>query len=134
MAALRDVRVDLSVPRFTIEPARSLALKATLQALGVSLAFDRGLADFTAMANPPDPDDRLSISDAFHQAFIRVDEAGTEAAAATAVVMARAGSARRVDPPAVFRADHPFLFFLRDLKTGTWLFMGRVVAPAAAAP
>jgi len=129
LTAATHCRVELMMPKFKLEPAGSLALKQTLQALGVELAFDRERADFTAMANPPRPDDRLYVSDAFHQAFMRVDEQGTEAAAATAVVMARAGSAPRMDPPKVFRADHPFLLLLRDSTTGAWLFMGRVVSP-----
>jgi serpin B len=70
------------------------------------------------------------VSNAFHQAFMRVDERGTEAAAATAVPMVLStGPALRMDPPKVFRADHPFLLLLRDSHTGAWLLMGRVVSP-----
>ena len=72
----------------------------------------------------------LSISIVVHQAFVDVDEKGTEAAAATAVVMAP-GAGR--EPPdlkkAVFRADHPFVFVIRENKTGSILFMGRVTKP-----
>ncbi len=65
-----------------------------------------------------------------HQAFVAVDENGTEAAAATAVV-ARAGAALVSDPPVVFRADHPFLFFIRDSESKVVLFAGRLVDPGA---
>jgi len=118
-----------SLPRLRVRPAASLELKAVLTSLGVELAFDRERADFTAAANPPSPDDRLSISQVFHQAFVRVDEEGTEAAAATAVLMTRAGGMRTLPEPVVVLADHPFLFLLRDAKTGAWLFMGRVQRP-----
>ena len=70
------------------------------------------------------------ISNVFHKAFVKVDEKGTEAAAATAVVMQRAGAMPDPQRPQEFRADHPFLFLIRDLKTGAVLFLGRVVAPA----
>jgi serine protease inhibitor len=80
------------------------------------------------MADPPDPRQRLSIGAVFHKAFVRVDEKGTEAAAATAVSMV-AGSAM---PPkaAEFIADHPFLFFIRDEASGLVLFQGRVADPS----
>jgi serpin B len=82
------------------------------------------------MAVPATPEDRLYISKVFHKAFVKVDERGTEAAAATAVVMAVAGAAPPSQPPKEFRADHPFLFFLRDLRTGVVLFSGRVDDPS----
>ena len=70
----------------------------------------------------------LLISDVIHKAFVDVNEEGTEAAAATAVIMA--GSAPGVPaPPKVFKADHPFLFLIRHEKTGAILFMGRVTDP-----
>ena len=129
-AAAQPVLVDLSMPKFKLQPAGALALKQTLISLGVELAFDSDRADFTAISNPPRPEDRLVISEAFHQAFMRVDEEGTEAAAATAVLML-SGSAPRREERVVFRADHPFLIILRDSITGAWLFVGRVVAPSA---
>jgi serpin B len=73
----------------------------------------------------------FSISAAIHKAFIDVNEEGTEAAAATSIVM-RATAMRMPrpePPPIVFRADHPFLFMIRDTKTGAILFMGRVEDP-----
>ena len=123
-------RVVVALPKFEINPAASLSLGDTLQALGMPLAFDRASADFTGIANPPSPADRLYISKVFHKAFVKLDEKGTEAAAATAVVMARAGSAAPSKPPSEFKADRPFLFFLRHLKSGAILFMGRVSDPA----
>ena len=104
--------------------------QAFTNALGMPLAFNRAKADFTGIANPPNPEDRLFISKVFHKAFVKLDEKGTEAAAATAVVMARAGGAAPSQPPAEFKADHPFLFFLRDVKSGAILFMGRVSDPS----
>jgi serpin B len=128
IASLEERRVEVALPRFTIDPATSLELKPVLQELGMRLAFER-TADFTGMADPPSPDDRLYISKVFHKAFVKVDEVGTEAAAATAVVMARAGGMPQAPPS--FTADHPFLFLIRDLRSGTILFMGRVADPSS---
>jgi len=129
LAALKPERLFVSLPRFTIDPAGPIVLSDALQALGMTEAFDRERADFTALANPPSPADRLVISQVFHKAFVKVDEKGTEAAAATAVVMARAGSAAPARPKE-FVADHPFLFVIRDLRSGLILFLGRVTDPA----
>lgn len=115
--------VDLSIPRFRIE--RELPLKALLQAMGMKLAFDRMKADFSGMTGARD----LFISKAVHKAFVDVDERGTEAAAATAVVMALRGPAKP-ETPVVFRADRPFLFLIRERSTGAILFLGRVLDPS----
>jgi serine protease inhibitor len=128
-SALADRRVEVTLPKFTIDPAEPLSLGDDLKALGMSLPFDPDHSDFTAMANPPSPDDRLYVSRVFHKAFVKVDEQGTEAAAASAVTMMRAGAAPNPEPPPVFHADHPFLFLLRDLRTGLVLFAGRVADP-----
>jgi serpin B len=104
---------------------RSTALKKPLSDLGMKLAFGLG-ADFSGMTETP----RLFIDEAYHEAFIKVDEKGTEAAAATAVVM-KASAAPPKTPPS-FVADHPFLFVIRDVGSGTILFLGRVVDPAEA--
>jgi serpin B len=128
-SALDSRRTLVALPKFRVAPPSSFALADALKALGMPLAFERGAADFTAMANPPSPADRLSIAQVFHKAFVDVNEEGTEAAAATAVVMTRAGSAMPTEPPAEFRADHPFLFFLRDTSSGAVLFVGRVTSP-----
>jgi serine protease inhibitor len=125
---LKGERVWLSLPRFKVDPSEPLALKEPLQAMGMKLAFLRGAADFTGMANPSNPEDRLSIGNVFHKAFVAVDEKGTEAAAASAVVMYRAGG--KAAEPTRVKVDHPFLFFIRDLKTEALLFVGRVVDPS----
>jgi serpin B len=81
---------------------------------------------------PARAEDSLFISQVLHKAFVEVNEEGTEAAAATAVVM-RVTAIAQPRPPVVFRADHPFLFVIRDRKTGSVLFMGRVADPSASA-
>jgi serpin B len=131
VSAMEDTSVLVSLPSFEIAPASSLALRETLEEMGTKLPFDRERAEFTEIAKHTRPEDRLVVSNVFHQAFIRVDEEGTEAAAATAVTMTLAGSAppREPEEPRIFNADHPFLFFLRDEVTGVWLFQGRVVSP-----
>jgi serpin B len=125
---MKKERVNAIIPKFEVAPAESLSLGATLIEMGMKTAFDRKKADFTAIANPPSPDDRLAIGKVFHKAFVKVDEKGTEAAAATAVLMPGPGSApvQAID----FKADHPFLFFIRDTKSGLVLFMGRVADPS----
>jgi serpin B len=113
--------LEVALPRFRIE-TDALALAAPLTALGMGPAFADG-ADFSGMSDRND----LHVSDVFHRVFVEVNEEGTEAAAATAVVMVEESAAMR-EPPR-FVADHPFLFFLRDRANGAILFMGRVVDP-----
>ncbi len=127
--ALGRERVNVVLPRFEVRPESSIQLGDALVAMGMARAFSPDEADFTGMANPPRPEERLHISKVFHQAFVKLDEKGTEAAAATAVVM-MTRSAMRPREPKDFRADHPFLFFLRDTTSGMILFMGRVADPA----
>jgi serpin B len=103
------------------------ALGRALASLGITRAF-ADAADFTGISPSP-----TRIADVFHRAWVRVDERGTEAAAATATVMTRACA---LPPPPVyvyFRADHPFVYLLRESKTGVILFMGRVVDPRSTA-
>jgi serpin B len=120
--ALEPAMVDLSMPRFGIETKTDLA--QTLAALGMPTAFDPERADFSGMTAA----ERLFISAVVHQANVDVDEKGTEAAAATAVVMrATSQPAERV----TLRVDRPFLFAIRDVPTGTILFLGQVADPAA---
>ncbi|HEX5063938.1 MAG TPA: serpin family protein [Kofleriaceae bacterium] len=124
---LVDDTVMVSLPRFTIEPGEPMRLAETLKTLGMTDAFDRDNADFTGISNPTDPKDRLFIGEVLHKAFVKVDEKGTEAAAATAVVMPRgAGMPPKATP---FTADHPFLFLIVDRSSGLILFIGRVVEP-----
>jgi serpin B len=133
VAGLAPTRVRVALPKFEVDPPSSLPLGETLRGMGLAAAFDREKADFTGIADPPDPRDRLVLAEVFHKAFVRVDEAGTEAAAATAASMVRAASI--APPPEVeFRADHPFLFYLRDVESGLVLFAGRVADPSSPAP
>ncbi|MDP6929721.1 MAG: serpin family protein, partial [Planctomycetota bacterium] len=125
---LGDEKVWVMLPKFEIDPTNPIALSKRLEALGMPLAFDRFHADFTGMANPPDAEDRLCIAEVFHKTFVKVDEKGTEAAAATAVSMETLEGAI-AEPPKTFHADHPFLFFIRDLRSHSILFMGRVADP-----
>ncbi|HEY6549207.1 MAG TPA: serpin family protein, partial [Vicinamibacteria bacterium] len=90
VSALAPNRVAVALPKFEVNPQGSLALATHLKAMGMPLAFDRERADFTGIANPKDPKDRLHIGNVFHTAFVKTDEKGTEAAAATAAVMMRA--------------------------------------------
>ena len=123
---LHSQEITLELPRFELKDQR-IPLKQILKTLGMNAAFDEKLADFGAMAVTT-PDARLYISDAFHEAFIKVDEKGTEAAAATAVLVAKPASVP--SPPKMFQVKHPFLFVIRDTANGAILFMGRVTDPA----
>jgi len=127
VAALAPTRVSVALPKLELDPAGSLPLKRALESLGLGLAFDRGAADFSGIASASDPAERLALEGVFHKAFVRVDEAGTEAAAATGATM----GVTSLPPPteAEFRVDHPFLFFIRDAGTGLVLFAGRVADP-----
>ncbi len=127
LASVQPQRVDIALPRFKIEPSTPLALSRGLKALGMLLAFDAEKADFSGIGVPPDPTRRLYVSEVFHKAFVKVDEKGTEAAAATAVLMAHGGMPPKAVP---FRADHPFLFFIVDKTSGAVLFTGRVADPS----
>ena len=120
--ALAAREVELWLPRFAIRAETDLA--RTLSALGMPLAFDPQLADFSGIT----ADERLYISAVVHQANISVDEKGTEAAAATAVAMA--ASAMPADS-VTLRLDRPFLFAVRDAPTGAILFLGQVTDPGA---
>ena len=121
LARLRPRRVDVALPRFRIE-AR-FELQKVLPAMGMPAAFG-GKADFSGINGMRD----LFISAVIHQAYGDVNEEGTEAAAATAVVMGR-GAAARPEPIVSFRADHPFVFLIRDIRTKSILFFGRVTNP-----
>ena len=129
VGALSGARTNVVLPKFKIEPGQALALGKTLKDLGMETAFDRARADFSRMAKPASPAERLSIGDVFHKAFVAVDEDGTEAAAATAVTMRATSAMVPVEETKEFRADRPFLYFLRHKPSGLVLFMGRVVDP-----
>jgi serpin B len=126
--ALKPEYLWLSLPKFEVNPGGSLSLAEDLKALGMSAAFDLKQADFTGIANPPDPAQRLFVGAVFHKAFVRVDEKGTEAAAASAMGMP-AGAAAGGGPPHL-QVDRPFLFLIRDNASGMVLFLGRVTDPS----
>ena len=118
-----SAKVILTLPKFKM--SSEFELSDALSALGMNDAFHPGTADFSAMTGKRD----LSISAAIHKAFVDVNEEGTEAAAATGIVM-RSNAMAYERPPVVFRADHPFLFLIRDNRSGSILFLGRVTDPA----
>jgi len=118
LSRLRKREIEVSLPRFRLKAKYYLA--RDLAAMGMADAFsDR--ADFSGMTGKKD----LRISKVIHQAFVEVNEKGTEAAASTAVTM----RLKAVFREPVFKADHPFLFLIRHNKTGLILFMGRLVEP-----
>ena len=120
--------VRVSLPRFKIT-AGPFDLRQQLTALGMPVAFDPDGADFSGINGRKPPEDgSLFISAVFHKAFVETDEEGTEAAAVSATVMVGA-SLKRMPPRPVFRADHPFLFAIRDRMSGALLFLGRVSDP-----
>ena len=130
VARMDDRKVELFLPRFKTTWG-TVDLTDRLAELGVSLAFTRGQADFSGInGHEPPHEESLYISAVYHKAFMEVNEEGTEAAAATAVAARAAGAARKSEPPIpIFRADHPFLFAIRDRRSGAILFLGRVVDP-----
>ncbi|MBN2362610.1 serpin family protein [candidate division WOR-3 bacterium] len=122
MSSLTSSEVVIYFPKFKIEA--KFNLNEVLNTMGMTQAFIPGAADFSGMTGNRD----LFISYVIHQAFIAVDEEGTEAAAATAVLMERTSVS--MDIRNVFNADHPFLFVIKDNETGCVLFMGKLTDPA----
>ena len=116
-----NAKIDLFIPKFGME--QSLSLVETLKKLGMKSAFE-DTADFSGMTGSKD----LKISDVVHKAFLKVNEGGTEAAAATGVVI---GLTSAMPPEDIIelRFDHPFLVMIRDNNTGTVVFLGRYVQP-----
>jgi serpin B len=112
--------VSVYLPKFKM--TCKFGLNDTLQSMGVTDAFNPGKADFSGM----DGRRNLFISAAVHKAFVEVNEQGTEAAAATGMAMGMTALPMR---PIEFRADHPFLFLIREKSTGSILFVGRVTNP-----
>ena len=118
--------VDLELPRF--EMRFETELGDVLRGLGLETTFDVTSADFSGITPHPDG---LFLSEAIHQAWLKVDEHGTEAAAATALVALAAGMIEEEPPqPIPFVVDRPFYFFIQEQLTGAVLFMGRVLDPA----
>lgn len=112
--------VDLHLPKFKLEEKYSLS--DNLISMGMRIAFTNN-ADFSGMGDKKD----LAISRVIHQSFVAVDEEGTEAAAATAVVIIYTTAI--IDHALTFRADHPFHFFIRHNKSKSILFFGRFCSP-----
>jgi serpin B len=120
---LSNRTVQVSVPKFRVEAGFSLA--PALSAMGMPTAFT-SKADFTGINSKGG----LAISQVVHKAFVDVSERGTEAAAATGVAISLT-AIRIPEQPVVFRADHPFIFLIRDTRTGVILFIGRLTNPSA---
>lgn len=119
--SLKEQKVIVFLPKFTTNFKLDLCEK--LKSMGMIDAFVFGQANFSGMDGRPN---WLFISRVIHQAYVNVNEEGTEAAAATAVVMRMGGFAGL---PPVFRADHPFIFLIQENKTGSILFIGRITDP-----
>ena len=128
LQGLTPQQVAVSLPKFQITTP-SFDLTQSLEALGMTDAFSRTAADFSGIANTA-PTRCISVP-SYHKAFIEVDEAGTEAAAATAVAIGVSCVVEPKTPPIVFNADHPFLFLIRDTQSGSVLFMGQVADPSS---
>ncbi|MFP4027748.1 MAG: serpin family protein [Candidatus Brocadiia bacterium] len=114
-------RVTVAMPKFKLET--KFMLGDTLKKMGMVNAFQKGKANFSGMNGRRD----LYIQAAIHKAYVDVYEEGTEAAAATGIAVG--ATAAHVAPPKKFIADHPFLFLIRDRKTNSILFMGRLMDP-----
>jgi len=121
ISGLQPTEVALTMPQFEFDS--EFSLKDTLAGMGMPIAFSSS-ADFSGMTGNRE----LLISDVIHKAFVAVDEAGTEAAAATAVIMKLTAVP---EPPVEVTMDRPFIFLIRDIDTGAILFVGRVLNPGA---
>jgi serpin B len=118
LRGLRLSEVVVTLPKFKV--TAEFSLRKTLSELGMATAFGAG-ADFSGIASK----EGLKLADVVHKAFVDVNEEGTEAAAATAVILE--AKSKKVIPE--FRADHPFLFLIRDMRSDSILFLGRLVEP-----
>jgi len=124
MQKLKRHRVSVKLPKFKLKTKFMLQKPEILPAMGMKDAFSPRKANFSHMA---DEDEQLYISAAIHQAYIDVDEEGTEAAAATGIGVA--ATAAPLGEPQKFYADRPFIFLIRDRKTNCTLFIGRLANP-----
>lgn len=123
LAQLEPREVDVTFPRF--KATSQFELARMLESLGMATAFSPAAADFSRMTGAKD----LFISAVIHKAYVDVNEEGTEAAAATGVIMKVTAAIPQEKP--VFRADHPFLYLIYEKATGAVLFLGRLVDPTA---
>ena len=117
-------KVIVTLPKF--KSTQQFELSATLRAMGMTDAFAAN-ADFSGMTGKRD----FAISEVIHKAYVDVNEEGTEAAAATAVTMRAMAMRPAEQAPPVFRADHPFVFLIRDNRSESILFMGRMANPGS---
>ena len=120
MTGMAPASLQLGLPKFSFSSAYDMGQQ--LASLGMPDAFDRDQADFSGITGGPD----LYIAKVLHQAFVAVDEKGTEAAAATSVIM---GPTSAMPPDLVMIVDRPFLFVISDLQSQQFLFIGLVVDP-----
>jgi serpin B len=120
LAQRKRHQVDIELPKFKM--TAEFSLKKTLSQMGMPLAFSQR-ADFSGMSSF----EQLFIDAVLHKAFVDVNEKGTEAAAATAVVVRP--TSIQILPNATFHADQPFVFLIRENRSGSVLFIGRVANP-----
>jgi serpin B len=124
MKGMRQRKVAVQLPRW--RSTAQFKLKQTLMAMGMDSAFcTAGGVDFSGI----DGTYGLFISEVVHKAYCEVNEEGTEAAGATGVGLAKASAPPVEDPPVEFKADHPYLYMIRDTQSGSLLFMGRMTDP-----
>jgi serpin B len=123
LGVLSNRNMKVYLPKF--KTTSRFELGDTLKSLGMNTAFDANTADFSGMTGGRD----LFISAVIHKAFVDVNEEGTEAAAATAIIMAPTSAAPDPTEPPVFRADHSFIMMIRDNRNGSIMFMGRICNP-----
>ena len=127
VAGFESTLVDLKLPRFEVRCTSQLT--EALRRLGIEAGFDTNRSDFSGVTDHPEG---LSISDVMHDAWVKVDEKGTEAAAVTRMDFLSEGWSEGEPPEAIpFHVDRPFVFLIRDDETGAVLFMGRIMDPTS---
>ena len=121
-SSFKNEKVVLHLPKFKLES--EYELNKYLKEMGLASIFNSS-ADFSGITG----DNGLFISNVLHKAIIEVNESGTEASAATAVIVSRSAVVGKESKPIIFKADHPFIFLIREKSTGTILFMGNLAKP-----
>lgn len=129
LGGLTSAQVNITMPRF--EYTSDFNLSETLAAMGMPDVFDPNLADLSGMVDPGSLSDteKLFVTDVLHKAFVKLDESGTEAAAATAVIVGVTSAPAEM--PVEFKVDRPFVYLIYDKATQSILFVGRVLDPSA---